>query len=638
MIYPKPFFLFFLLTISLNVFAGEDDIYNYFENMAESRESTNNSSEIIEKMIIMSKKPVNINNSYEEISLLTPFQVYSIKEYIRKYGKIRSYNELYQIAGLNPELINLLKELTTLEEKKTEKYKPGYNNLTRTYYKSSNTKNNIEGKPFNLLIKNKFRLKNMEINLNMENDYGEHFFYKSNKSGFDFYSGNIAYSKNKYKIIAGDYEIGYGTKIAVGGGYQTYKTTDFHSLYNYKTYLKPYTSINEYNYMRGISFSRKSKKHLIIAYYSGKKIDAKVINDTAFSMPETGIHSKNNEIKNEKKLSLKDIGIINRFSNNKVSVSMLNTYSFFNNETKYISRREKFHQFYLKDNLVNSLFLKYAFKHGIFFNEISLSNLKYPACYSGLIGELSPFTLFGTIRYYSQNYYSYYSKGYSSGSSNSNEIGFLFGIAYQPTRKAKIAYFHDLYKHPDIKYNIPVYESNGQSNRVKISYNFTKNISSYLRVSSDNKPYVEINDNGIYETKKSNLIKTRINAKLDITETSRLILRYENSSYKSHNLKDNGNLAFAEMKFTINKHKLYTRFTMFKTRSFESRIYTYEYNVLYSGSIPSFFGNGKKFYLIYNTSIFNKIKLWVKFSTYSKIYKNQNQINYNLYFQIIKSF
>jgi len=64
---------------------------------------------------------------------------------------------------------------------------------------------------------------------------------------------------------------------------------------------------------------------------------------------------------------------------------------------------------------------------------------------------------------------------------------------------------------------------------------------------------------------------------------------------------------FSKLSFSL-------RYTYFNTKSYDSRIYAYENDVLYGYSIPSFYGNGKKIYLLLKYNIVKNTDLWIKIS------------------------
>jgi hypothetical protein len=63
--------------------------------------------------------------------------------------------------------------------------------------------------------------------------------------------------------------------------------------------------------------------------------------------------------------------------------------------------------------------------------------------------------------------------------------------------------------------------------------------------------------------------------------------------------------------------KLYSlngRLAYFNTDGYYSRIYSYENDILYSFSIPAFYGDGIRTYLNYQLKLNNQLTFWLKFA------------------------
>jgi hypothetical protein len=56
------------------------------------------------------------------------------------------------------------------------------------------------------------------------------------------------------------------------------------------------------------------------------------------------------------------------------------------------------------------------------------------------------------------------------------------------------------------------------------------------------------------------------------------------------------------------------RFAIFDTDGYNSRIYAYENDVLYSFSIPAYYSQGTRFYIIGKYSIGKKVDLWLRYA------------------------
>jgi hypothetical protein len=64
----------------------------------------------------------------------------------------------------------------------------------------------------------------------------------------------------------------------------------------------------------------------------------------------------------------------------------------------------------------------------------------------------------------------------------------------------------------------------------------------------------------------------------------------------------------------------------FETDGYNSRLYAYENDVLYSYSIPVFFDKGYRYYLTLNYDLTNKVSIWLG----ARIYRDKNLIGSGL--------
>ena len=117
----------------------------------------------------------------------------------------------------------------------------------------------------------------------------------------------------------------------------------------------------------------------------------------------------------------------------------------------------------------------------------------------------------------------------------------------------------------------------------------------------------------VNETRQS----LRFNAKYAVSPSVTLATRIEWSNYKIGTSKaENGFVIYQDMNFKLMRFPVSfnARLAIFKTSSYNTRIYTYENDVLYSFSIPAYYGNGMRYYLTVRYAATRNIDFWVRFS------------------------
>ena len=114
------------------------------------------------------------------------------------------------------------------------------------------------------------------------------------------------------------------------------------------------------------------------------------------------------------------------------------------------------------------------------------------------------------------------------------------------------------------------------------------------------------------------LQKTRLHIQYKPSETFTLKTRLEHAFYKGLE-KENGFIIFQDIQFAPENIPLNvsTRLAWFNTNSYNSRIYAYENDLLYTFSIPAYYGKGFRTYLNLKYKITEKLDFWVKIANTS---------------------
>jgi hypothetical protein len=149
----------------------------------------------------------------------------------------------------------------------------------------------------------------------------------------------------------------------------------------------------------------------------------------------------------------------------------------------------------------------------------------------------------------------------------------------------------------------------------QISYAISPEVQFYLRYRSEhkqkNQPGHESFTDFLVDSKKQSL---RFHLSCQVSETLQLRGRIEWTSIVPVN--QQGLLVYSDCLYRpVNKvHRLTGRIALFDTDSYQSRVYAYENDVLYASSVPSFYGQGTRVYLIYNLQLTKYVGLWFRFA------------------------
>jgi len=78
----------------------------------------------------------------------------------------------------------------------------------------------------------------------------------------------------------------------------------------------------------------------------------------------------------------------------------------------------------------------------------------------------------------------------------------------------------------------------------------------------------------------------------------------------------------------MKKYSGSVRLAYFETEGYESRLYAYENDVLYSFSIPVFYDKGYRYYINLNYDLSKKLTIWMRWA--QTIYNNKERIGTGL--------
>jgi len=658
-------FVFTLIINSSVVLAQkkEDEKNKIIEKRVEyliedAEESDVDYSTIFDQLSYYFNHLLNLNRAelddLEELGLLTSIQINNLLEHIEENGKLMTLEELQTIAGFDDDLIKLLlpfvkvgtdvdnaqlsfKELVkngesqllvryvdVLEEKK------GYAPVTDSALAAS-PNSRYKGNDAKLYTRYRYKYgKHLSIGVTAEKDAGEEFFTGTQKKGFDFYSGHF-FIKNQGKIKQlgfGDYQAQFGQGLTYWSGVAFGKSADIMLIKRSATGLKPYTSVDESRFLRGGGIALQFGKIEATAFYSYNKedenisladssvIDGEVLAVT--SVQQTGFHRTVNELEDKDAVTQQQMGGHLAYKTRRLNVGLTGIHSEINSD--FTPSLATYSQFRNDDNKQTNVGLDYnwIYKNFNFFGEFSKSLDAGNALVSGALITLDPkLSLAVLYRDYQRNFQPISSAGIGEASTNENEKGMYMGFIAKPNKKFTLSAYYDQFTFPWLKFGING-PSKGYQYLAQLTYKPSKKMEMYIRIREKNKQEntaVDLSegiDYLVYE-KQTNY---RFNYALKISESFKLKGRAELVNYdKEESPFETGYLLYQDVVFKPKSSPLSLsfRYGIFDTESYNSRIYAYENDVLYSFSIPAYYNRGTRTYLTVRYRVMRGIDVWLRY-------------------------
>lgn len=675
--------LYKLLLVSIFIFVFDsafsqkyDDyakeiIQQRIEELSEKTDMEYDFSELYDHFFTLYENPININiadaNQLRELIFLNDNQIavlidarwkskgfstiYELKDldgfYIDLVLAIEpfiSFDRIEKIEKLNlANMLNYSKNQVILRYGRVLEQQQGYLPIDdSTLAESPNSR--YLGDKNKIYLRYKYTYRNrLSFGVLGDKDAGEQLFNGNNTNGFDFYSAHL-FLKNQGKIKAlalGDYHLEFGQGLTMWSGLGFGKTAMAIDIQKQARGLRANTSANEVLFFRGAAATYEFFDKLdITMFYSHKGLDAGLdIRDTSSSedlvfsgIQESGLHRSPNEAAKKNAVNEQIIGsnISFKFKGLRAGVTAYKT--LYDKELYKDIAPYQYYDFQGKENFNMGFDASYSNRYLSVFSEVAMSKNGGKAMLLGSIFNLHPrltFSLF--YRNYQKNYQTFYAIPISEGGKAQNEEGIYLGALMHLGIKSDLRFYYDIFKFPWIRYrvNAPSY---GNEFSMQYERNSSRNFRYYIRYKFEDK-FLNLTDDAatisqITSKKKHNL---RFHLSYQMSHQLKLQSRLSFATYQQQPLSiSRGYLIYQDIQYSLPMAplKFSFRYAVFNTDDYDSRIYAYENDVLYKFSVPGYYYQGQRYYLLAKYDVNNAISFWLRFS--QTIYNNRKTVSSGL--------
>ena len=608
------------------------------------------------------KNPVNLNSAdataLKELAVLSPIQVQQIVRYRKLLGNFINIYELQAVPGLDVNTIERLRPYVTVSEAQniitsiSERLRGGMHTLLarvtqvleeqKGFKLNPATVNNYyPGSRQKIFVRYKYQFKNLlQYGIAGEKDAGEQFLKGPQKSGFDFYSAHLfARDIGIIKALAlGDFTVNLGQGLTQWQSLAFKKSTDVTNIKRQLSVLRLYNSAGEINFHRGVGITIARNNIEATAFVSYRHVDANFVADTlnnedfVSSLQTSGLHRTNSEAS--------DKGVQRQFT--------IGGNVAYNKGPGHLGVNGVQYQFKLPINKQPqpynlyaisgrsfgnySVDYSYSYKNAHFFGEAAVTNHFDKAFIDGLIisadAKVDMSLLYRNI---SQSYQSLYANAFTESSFPTNEKGLYTGVSIRPNACWRIDAYADFYKFPWLKYLVDA-PSIGTDYMLQVSYKPNKQLDMYLRYRTESKSKNYNPGDGVLSSvapKPKQNIRSHINYKIDnvFSFRSRIEMVWID---KKRAGAQNGFLMYVDLviKPLMKSYSGSVRLQYFESAGYDSRLYAYENDVLYSFSIPVFYDKGYRYYLNLDYNVSKKLTVWLRWA--QTIYSGKSVIGTGL--------
>ncbi len=626
-----------LLLISQNGFSQDNKLVleRIIEQIIEENEKELDYTELHEALYYFSNNPINLNNTTKEelreLYLLNSYQIERLLIHINKNGALLSYLELQTIAGFDIQTIQTLLPFIIIKIK--PKNKQVFKNIKqyilirdqfylqeqKGYIPNEENKTHYLGNAHKTYFK--YRLKNnyLQAGITAEKDYGENFLGPNQPYGFDFYSAYLQ-AKNIGKIktiIIGDYQVNLGQGVIMQSGISFGKSSEVINTQKSGNIIKGHTAAEENLFFRGVIIQAELIKNFeLITFFSSHKVDANITDtlnngDLIFSsIKGTGMHRTENELLDKNIILQNHYGVHTSYSLHNLNIG--SSYYFTKIYGEYNKSLNPYNQFELNKNTNQNLGFnyQYLYKNINLFGEIGISKNGGTAYLNGIMIGLDK-TLSASLlhRNYATNYQNEHANSFSEKNTR-NETGFYFALEFTPNHKFKIKGYADNYQFPWLRFGIDA-PTKGNDYLLQSDYKINRTIKIYARYKSETIEEQIPEYSSITNKRKDNL---RFHINYNEGESWMFSNRFERTTIHFNKKKENGHILYQDVKYKplFSKITFSSRYVLFNSPTYESRIYAYENDVLYGYSIPAYYGKGNKVYLVIKYNIIQNLDFWLR--------------------------
>ena len=626
--------LMILILISgIAIFAYSQDpgtqqiVEDLLESTGEEMSDDTDIQEVLEDLEQLRQHALNVNTAdlseFQSLHFLSEFQIENLIAFRKKTGTIYSLYEMASIDGFTPDILQKIEPFVCFEAPERQfSHRKSANDIfvrsNRTFTSGGSDQSKYEGSPERYYLRFRHTSAKEEYGMVNEKDPGEAFFGQSNKQGFDYTSAflNFGIGKNGSRIYVGDYHVRFGQGLVAWQGFAMGKSAETTQVLRSNQGIKSFSSTDENLFFRGLAVQFSSGNFTFYPFISQSRVDAHIdtINGNAYfgAFQTSGYHRTKSEIAGENSLVQSVGGVHANFSYRRWSFGLTSVYTRF---TALLDRSDDPYNQFLpdgKESAVTGFDWKGSFNKIYFFGEAAVSQNSGKALLAGGMTKPASNVEFSVVyRNFNKTYSSFFSNAFAESSRINDEHGLYVGIKVLPASHWIIWAYSDFFKHQWIKYTTAA-PANGAETFVQLLYNPSRKTGFYVRFFQEDKDQRLITDVARYNARQL-INRLRFNYAHNLNEVFSLKSRVEFSFYSKQS-SERGILICQDLNFKP-KEKSFSmngRLAYFNTDGYNSRLYAYENDLLYTFSVPAMYGNGFRSYFNFHQQFGSKFSFWLK--------------------------
>ena len=633
--------VFFFVFMSISSFGQlnqvNEDIQNTLQTLIEDFTEFNDGGEefdfntLYEELTELHQNKLDLNKATStelyRLFFLSDTDIQNIILYRENNGDFISIYELQAVSGLSLDKLSVLKlfvevgatrtlenelSLTELDQSKDELYlKWKYNIETARGFQSINGADpKYSGNKHHLYLRYNHSANNERYGLIIEKDPGENLVNEFSETGLDYVSGHYQVQNPSTwirQLNLGDYSVSMGQGLIAHSAFGLGKSSLTTKVKKGRSGIRSYNSVSENLAFRGIALHIGPQSSALsgIVFGSYTPRDANLTGtdssgiSTFSSLPEGGYHRTIGEREDQDATYEFTFGGNLQYNLRNVLKIGLNTIHH-NFDKRFQINTQPYQIYRWQGDQLSNYSLDYSALLGGWniYGELAHSSNGGWANMHGLIKTLDPkFDVSIVYRDYGVSYQSLFANAFGESSSVNNEKGIYFGIEYRPARQWSIRAFADQWQNDWLRFRVDG-PSTGREYLLRVDFKEKRRRHYYFQYRYEIKDENSSEDLLVDVRVPKIIQRLRIHSAHQLSNGLELRSRLEFSLFHKESITERGILIYQDIiSRRINSPvSMSARIGYFNISDFDARIYTYENDLLFEYYIPSFSGEGLRYY------------------------------------------
>ncbi len=633
----------FASTLCAQLSGAEQIVAEMLEEMAADENISDDDLETASSTLLSLEEPIDLNaatrDELEQLFFLNSTQIDALLRHREQMSGFVTPQELLLVGGLSRKDVERLLVFTTIgtydarsngtlwRHEMVGRWQRTFPKANGYKAKNDSTSPNFLGDPYRLLVRMNGSVgKQIEYGLVMENDAGEPMF-DSHATLTDFVSGFVVFTPKKSfvrKAIVGHYSAQVGQGLALWTGFASDASATQSSIDRRARGLNKTMSASESGYLRGAALGLGRKKLRADLFASFVDNDATIyLNDDSteyFSSFSTdGLHRTQSEQNSRKNLGCTTLGGYFTYHGNALKASA--GYNHWHGSKRIQSNGDAYRYHMPSGHNLGTAHADYHLylPTMVLYGEVVWQTSNTFAGMQAIDINLGGGNLatFG-FRKFGKQYFKVNQNPFSTSSNPSGEAGGYASLTLAPLRHLAVRADVNFYRNAWAQYQKP-FLTDGMKARAQAAYTISRRSELTLRLRYENR------ENSSSENSHQLANRKRLSLRLawDNKPSDILSLRtyVEHVGYGEGNVSDSKGFMMAQqVNIALPRPDLKATFllTHFDTDDYYSRVYCYQPDVLYSMSIPSYYGNGVGFLtkITWKITPFATLWLWGNYVKY----------------------